>query len=427
MSIDRDSALAWLGYASLVAAVIFQLTVLPETLNVKFLGRLVNAALLLVFSGLFLFGAMQVRVKIRVMLLYIMPIFVIIIGFVINLSRGIGFENVGYVSILLPYLAGISLPFLKRFDISRAWEIYYWIMIVLCGISVIEYVMVFSGWLPLSVHLNDRNNFLRGIVTIFYDLGGSTPHYRLYGVFFEPGTAAMLALPALAYSLIRRRLIGIAVFIAIFALTDSLGGYMALAVTFAAYLYICLDRLRYAGVIRFFAWTLALPIGAILLFFALAPVYEHKAGSALVREQNIIGFFSNFFGLILQRPFGFSLSGSSLTSVGDQGGYLGSNFMFYVAYVEGGVLAMIGYLVLSGSAAILAFRVILMPKGQSPAALAAFISLPAMLLFSFQRGSIFETVLLAFLYAIPMIEALGGGPARYIQRNSAKLATRDAA
>ena len=393
--------------AMLVLCVVFQLTILPTTLGIKPVSMLVNAGLLVGFALSAALITTKRRVPPAVMFFYLMPLTVALLGYGINFARSLTPASLGSASVFMPFLAAMSVPFLKGYDASRLWTVYYRLMLVICIVSLIEYALVFTGRLPTTPLPTVYASFLKGIVTIFYDYGGGLPHYRFYGVFLEPGTATMLVLPALTYSLFTRRLLGIAVFLAVFVLTNSLGGYMALALTTGIACFAMSGRAGQPTAVRAMMLVSAIPVVIALLGLLFVPEYSQKGASASIRENNVSSFVTGFLPSIVGRPFGFPMSGTTLTALSSADDYYGSNFMIYVAFVQGGVLGLAGYLVLFATACVATARRVFSTDPADPVATSAFVSMPAMLLFSFQRMSVFDTVLFAFLYAAPLVAVLG--------------------
>ena len=138
--------------------------------------------------------------------------------------------------------------------------------------------------------------------------------------------------------------------------------------------------------------------------------YQAKALSALVREDNILLFVRNLWTTVAANPLGLPLGrmSGSLSSLSERdSAYLGSNFSFYVAFVMGGVFALVGYFLVVGVSILASVRFFMMRDGGALNA-CAFVSLPALISFAFQRTTVFESALFAFLFVSPILFALGG-------------------
>lgn len=394
-----------------VTSFIFQLTVIPETLQIKGISRIFNAALLvsMLSSAAILWLYKLERFTLRTGFFYVFPLVLIMAGYGLNLLSSATSASIGYFSILIPPAVALVIPFLKGDRTPRMWDVYYRLMLVLCAISITEYILVFGG--ILQTHpLFGREGYLRGVLTTFYDYGAALPHYRLYGTFFEPGTGALLVVPAMTYALMNRKFIAVLVFLCIFLMGNSLGGYAALAMVLLAVAYVKIDWHAFGAISHTLYWLLLTAAAAALAIFYFLPQYSEKTFSATVREQNILGFFWEFPNLLLSYPTGFLLKGDSLTSLTGSAGYLGSNFMPYVAFVQGGILSLMGYVLLLAGSVLMSIRVLHRPSEYSPVALWAALSMPALLVFSFQRASVFETILLGFLFGSPILESLRKSP-----------------
>lgn len=381
-----------------------QTTVLPDTLGAKTAARILNALTLLVFGlgAAWVFFQGRTRGASAVMTV---SCALVALGLVINLARSVGPETLGYVGALLPWLAALSIPFFRRYDLRFAWRMYYAFMLVAAIGALCEYSAVFAGALTPTVIETERGMFLKGIVTIFHQLEDGRTYDRMYGVFAEPGTFAMLLLPAVAYALVRRRWFGIAVFLTCLALTRSLGGVASLALMGGLYVY---QRIR----VRWVRGLVVLVMlgAAGLAFGGFAAAYEAKQASATVREENARLFVQLAWPMIRANPFGLPLTGSSLTGIASTDAvYLGSNFSPYTMFVQGGVLSLLGYLGVLTAVCRACLRYYSQTsawrgdrRGLSP----AFLSLPPLLLFVVQRQAIFEMALFAYLFAAPVMRVL---------------------
>ena len=81
------------------------------------------------------------------------------------------------------------------------------------------------------------NNFYTGLTNIFYVLKNGEIHLRYYGAFIEPGTTAMMILPALIYSLVKRNYIYSITYVFAIFITRGLGGIISLAIITPLYVF----------------------------------------------------------------------------------------------------------------------------------------------------------------------------------------------
>ena len=272
-------------------------------------------------------------------------------------------------------------------------------------VSLVEYTAAFSGLLNPTPIETVRGPFLKGVISIFYGLEDGSLHYRMYGIFAEPGTYAMFLLPVIAYAWLRGSRWSVAIFLICLWLTDSLGGFAGLvgmAVTYSFWR----SRMRRRGLF------VGLILGALLIATGanlLQPRFERKGASATVREENVFLVTDNALSVIAANPFGMPLTGKSLSTLASiTNNYLGSNFEIYTVFVKGGIIALCGYFVLLLRLLTRSTRLLLADAFDLCHA-CALVCLPAMLLFIFQRDTILSSVLFAFLFAQPLLNPPGAG------------------
>lgn len=388
----------------LIAVLIFQVSVIPDSLGIKPLGRLVNILTLLSFL-MMMMSAMTQNNPVTVFFYYITPILFILIGFAINLSRSLNIEALGWFSILLPWIAALSVPFHEKLSVSKSWEIFYRFLLISTVITLFEYIAVFSGMIVPAVIETDRGVFLKGIISIFHGLDNDEVHYRYYSVFAEPGTAAMFLLIGLTYALVFSKKIGATIFLSAICLTDSLGGFFSLLIICVLFMTWKCNEMRCSLATRFF-------IIMIFIFGSLSSIgffyerYEQKQNSAVVREDNVKQFSENLMRSLAENPFGFELKGKTLSELEGDHNYYGSNLAFYVAFVQGGIIAFLGYSWFIIMIVIITIKYFILKPYDNKLLACVFISIPALLLFLFQRATIFESVIFSFLYASPVIKLM---------------------
>ena len=122
----------------LLIVLVFQLTVLPDTLGMKILGRAFNAIALVSFLLAGVYALLSGRMA-KVPRVYLLSVLLVVVGFAINIARSLSPESVGAASALLPWLAAIAVPYMKSFSLERSWRLYYRFMLWGSVVSAIEY------------------------------------------------------------------------------------------------------------------------------------------------------------------------------------------------------------------------------------------------------------------------------------------------
>lgn len=410
MKIAKAFAPTWSWLLLLV--LVFQVSDFPEIFEVKTISRAVNAL------AFFICFVMALRVLIRkkqvnVSIFFVLPAGMVLLGFGANIFRSLNAETLGYVGMLLPWLATLSVPFAESYSLEDSWVLFYRFMLIFSLVACAEYAAVFSGALsptPIDSSLH-AGEFYRGVFTIFYYLNDGTFHDRMYGIFAEPGTFAMLLMPAIAYALVFSKRWALLVFLTCLLLTRSLGGFVCLPVVLALF---STWRARRVPLRTLLVILMCVCAGYYLREF-FVDSYVAKGNSAIIRQDNVFLFVENFWNTLLRYPFGSPLEGNSLSRLQDiDAKYLGSDFALYTALILGGIAALVGYVaILAGAsfASIKHFR-----RGVSDKFLAcAFISLPALLPFIVQRSTIFDSALFSFLFASPVIAVIRGDAADKVQ------------
>jgi hypothetical protein len=393
----------------LLIVIVFQLTVLADTMGMKGLGRIANFTALLWFAGAAAAAVVTGRAA-AASRIYLASVLLIIIGSTINIARSLSLESLSTVGSLLCWLAAIAIPFLPSFDLERAWKLFYRFMVGAAILALVEYAAVFAGVLSTTAIETQRGDYLKGILTLFYGLDDGSVHYRMYGLFAEPGTYAMYLLPAIIYAGLRGHRWSVALFLWCLYLTDSLGGIASLLVMGMTYLFWRASK-RPVGLL-----VVAVVVVGIAYYASgsLRSRYEEKRLSATVREEQVTLFRENFGTIVRNNPFGLPLT--ELTN--EANGYLGSNFEIYTLFVNGGVLACFGYILLFVWIIVQSGRY-LIGDGRDPARAPAMICMPAMLLFVFQRQTIISYSIFAFLFAPELLgvgRAVAPSPARWRRR-----------
>lgn len=370
-------------------AIVFQLTVLSDTMNMHGLSRAMNSVSLLVFAAA---GAMTLADgrAMRSSRVYLSAVLLVIAGQSINIARSLSFESLSTAGSLLAWMAAVSVPYLRSYRLDGAWKLFYRFMVAASVLALVEYAGVFLGILHTTEIETQRGTYLKAVLTLFYGLEDGSVHERMYGLFAEPGTYAMFLLPVMLYAWLQGQRWAVGLFLLCMYFTESLGGGASVLVMAVTYLFWRAGK-RPVGLL------VALAIGGAIMFYAsgtLRANYEKKQLSATVREDNVTLFRDNFASIVMSNPLGLPLT--DLTK--EANNYLGSNFEMYTLFVVGGILACVGYTVLFGWIVVRSVRFLLNPDRDLERA-TAMISLPAMLLFIFQRPTVITYSMFAFLYA----------------------------
>lgn len=393
----------------MAVVLVFQFSALPDTLGIKPIGRVLNTAALVVLCVLSLRAFAEKRMARS--WFFVIPVALLFVGYAMNFLRGFSIERLGQAGALISWAAALSVPFMRSYSLEKAWAMFYRFMFLFAVVACVEYAAVFSGRLAVTPFVSQNGYYLRGICTVFNERLDGSVDGRMYGVFAEPGTFAMFLLPAIAYALVFGKRLSLLVFLVCMWWTGSFGGEASLVVV----------------VILFIQWkTRRRLVGLLVLPFVMAGAYylysnyftptlaTTKSNSAMVRQDQVELFGAQWVETLTAHPLGMDLPGGTTNLQADRS-YIGSNFTPYVALASGGVVAFAGYLallVLSLASSLKYFA----RYNPNPLSACAFISLSALLLFVFQRETILESALFAFLFATPIIEILRRSGTAYRSR-----------
>jgi len=387
---------------------VFQVSILPDVLGVTVLARIANALVLILFFMCAL-SVLTRRMSERVAQFYVFPILLVILGYVLNIARSGHIDALSHLGLVLPWLGALSVPFMRGVSWERYWLSFYRFMVVVSVIALVEYAAVFENLLTPTLISTRYGEFLKGVFTIFHGLDDGVAYERMYGVFPEPGTYAMLLLPVMGYGLIHRRFLAVALFFTCLVFTGSLGGYLGLVVLLFTYAY-WLGRTRSpaVGVAVVLAVLMVAALAGGAAYDIVKGMYDNRAGteSASLRESNVSLFFRNFSSLVFEMPLGMDLTGGTLSTLGNSSRlYIGSNFSIGTALILGGIASMLGYV---------SFLVVniawwlrgLGARWNDKNAASVYVGLPALATFIVQRTTIFEYAIYAFLFAAPVLASL---------------------
>lgn len=393
--------------------IIFQFTELRYIWSVEPIGRLLNLSMLAIFSLIGVVSILTYRFNSKIWIFYIIPGLCIFIGMVFNISVN-SLRNIKLMSffgLALPWASFIIAPFLYKMgaiDIKRIWKHFYYFMLVIIIISLLEYFLVFAGIYPLrQLHLAN-GLFLAGRFTIFHMIDDplSTDygdvHYQFYACFAEAGTLAMVLLPAITYAILYKKYIGLLLFLVALNYSAGFGGFIGLLMLVALLPLFSIGKKYILGALVIFVFLTSMVY--IFLGEDLAQRYEDKQQSRITREESFSNTISKLPVAILNYPLGFDLETS--TGAAERNDiYSGSNFMPGYAFVLGGFLAFAGYLVVVFTS-LWAAIVSVLRKKLTKEDKVIFLSIIILFPFIFQRSTVWDSAIFAFLFSPAILRLL---------------------
>lgn len=402
----RNKKSHWLVLMGFWITLFFQDTVYKNILGIESLSRLMNI-LILVFFIIFLINALlRYKIKKNWMFFHVFPGLLVVIGMSTNIIMS-AVSNpaiLAQVGMLVPWLFFLAIPWLVKdnnINADSLWHYFYYFMLIVVILGIVEFFLIIGGMTELRVIQTGGGEFLAGRFSIVWSPdaeSGERISARLYGAFQEPGTLAMFLLPATTYALFYRKYFAVAAFSLAIILTDSLGGFIGLAMLASVFFFMVANGLSLGKKIILLFLGLASFIAILSLAYEpLMNQYNDRGDSASSREQNFLQTIENLPVLITQNPLGLS-RGESSEEVKAQRLYSGSNFAPGTALFRGGLLAFIGYTFILFSSAFFAFISFLFGHLSKQEKI---ISISLIILFPFilQRSTIWDSGLYAFLFA----------------------------
>ena len=408
------------------SALLFQETAVKHILSLRFLSRNINAVVGFILTISFILFVLNIKKVItesskEVIFFYIIPVFLVLIGYFLNFILSFyvaGGElrslHIEQTARFLPWLATISLVNIDalRNNIEKWWRAYYYFMLIAAICSLIEYFLVHNHILPLCrLEMKCGNLLAKGVINWhLFHLDG-TVNERMYGIWQEPGTAGMYLSVALIYAVIFARKMSIVVFLTAIYFTWSHGAFMGLFVTtvFFAFYKLKDGTFNFNKVQKYVVFCMI-----VLVVFFIA----RKENSMFLRKyrhvDDLWGTVTNFYYVMLEYPWGYLLKVSAFVDLDviEKEKIHASVLSIYYAFLQGGMLAFVGYLLFVVGiiiATIKYFLIMLYSKSNNygnKIYVCAFILLPVQLLYIVQRTPIIDTMLFAFLFAIPVIKML---------------------
>lgn len=401
-----------------LAPLLFNEMVLDHMWGITTFSRLSNILVILILLYLSI-STLLIKVNKSVFLFYILPILIYLLGFYSNL--GVSFLSnssvINQVGLSMPWLGMLSIPYLVyKKDYLRIsaglWSLYTNIMAFFVSLSSIEYLLAIRGLVPLRNINIGGTEFLAGITCIYHGLtssaaiqAGQVIHYRYYGPFNEPGTAAMLLLPALVYSLINKKYIFSIIFLVAISLTKSLGGYISLILLIPLILIYGFRTSIFKYIIIFLIIsTCIFNVGTIKEQFMLK--LDQKGLSTDVRIRNVTGATSNILTLIKTYPLGMELEKDTKTLMKNNRLWFGSNFSILSAFYSGGLFSFLGFMgILILTYYFVSIKLLSINRYNHMDTI-VMISLVLLFPFNVQRIPITGTILFPFLFAPYIINFL---------------------
>jgi len=379
---------------------VFQLTELRHIWGIQSVGRLINLTMLGVLALVGLASIFAIRYSVQIWFFYIIPALLVFTGMFINIAFNVlkNTQLISYFGLLLPWAAFLIAPFfykLKLLNTARLWNCFYYFLLVSIVLSLGEYFLILGGYLVPSQLILDNGIFLSGRFTLFHMLEDESPHQRFYSSFAEPGTLAMYLLPAIAYSIFNKKYIGLILFLVAFYFTGSLGGIFGLIMLILIIPFFLVSP-KYI-LIAFLGFCVIGSITYGLIGEELSMQYENKDESRTTREESLNKSLVNLSTAILIYPLGMPLS-STTGEAENNSLYFGSNFTPGYMYVLGGIFSCFGY-ILCLLVSLSVSGLSMLKKSLLTEEKIIFISIIVLFPFIFQRQTVWDSAIFAFLFA----------------------------
>lgn len=390
-----------------IFAFIFQVSMLKYVWGIESVSRILNVIYLIIILFL-LFYSIFKKYKIKVWTKYLFPGILIVMGLSINIiiSSFSNFSVLAQIGSLIPWILFLLIPYYKqnkKINFDVLWKYAYKTMVAVVLLGLFDYYFVFFKGNVGRYLDTPFGDFIAGKFSVFGVLGNGAPYYRFYSIFAEPGTLAMMLLPFITYAILKKHYLGLLVLLIGFFFAFSLGGYISLLITFC--LLFMYKRKNYILTLIFLS-IISLSINISYNTNDFFKIYESKGNSATLREDNFTNAIIQLPNLITNYPFGFPLSNStSVREKNDQ--YLGSNFIPLNYLQSGGILSLIGYLLILIISTKTAIKILFFVKdNQNVEVIVVAISIISTLPFLFQRVTIWESPIFAFLFAPYIIDQI---------------------
>lgn len=396
-------------FALFCITIIFQLTGLKYIWSLESVARIANL-LVLILLIIYAFRAVGAEYYSKdVWYYYLVPGIFVFCGMFLNISLNVvsNFKLISIYGLTLPWLTYLIMPSLLKLEVintATLWKYYYYFVLWANLLGILDYVLMSYGLSNLRILETPNGIFLGGNFSLLHMLEDETPHYRYYSCFMEPGTLAMYLLPAISYAFFHKKYIGLVVFLLAFFLTDSLGGLASLLMLTAIISFLVFNRKKNYFL---FAIVTIFTIASLLWFNfgeLLINRYEDKKLSASVREDNVTNTITNLPALVINFPLGMKLA-EETAGFEKNKIYVGSNFAPATYLQYGGIISFVGYLACLIVSLFVSFKSILRADLVLEEKI-VFSSIFVLFPFIFQRTTIWESALFAFLFAPTIIKGI---------------------
>jgi len=313
---------------------------------------------------------------------------------------------INYFGSLLPWATYLAMPALLKknaCDSETLWRYFYYFMLTTVFLGLSDYILVFSDKLSMRIISTPGGEFLAGRFSILYLLKDGGADYRFYACFVEPGTLAMFLIPVMTYAYFYKKYIGLSIFILALYLSHSLGGIIAVAMIIPMLLFVSTNKRRIPLSISALVLILVSSVIVINYMDDFTLAYEKKTRFRNVREDNTKNTIINLPSMLVNNPIGFELTGG--ISARKNPHYYGRNFTPGNALQMGGISAFLGYIVVLLVCLVAAFLSIIR-KNLSLEEKVVFTSLIVLFPFIFQRTTVWDNAIFAFLFAPSIINFL---------------------
>jgi hypothetical protein len=389
----------------LIGSFLFQITILKHIWSIENLSRIFNIFYLILTLSYSTYSLFTLKTKTSDWLFYIIPGWLIIFGITINFLINYLARNplFGHLGILLPwttYLMILTLVAKEKLDPKLLWKYSYYIMLSIIILGLVDYFLIYySGYLAKSIE-TPYGIFLKGNFSILHKLNDGKPHFRFYASFAEPGSLGMMILPFISYSFLHKKYIGLTVLGFGLYFTYSLGSLMGLVFLIILFIFFK-PKKRNKNIFYFFSQFLRLSLLIIILIFVLLPNftdrYEKKGISRTTRIESVKNGIANIPEILFNSSFGFFLENTTAEAQKNNL-YSGSNFIPINYLKSGGFLAFIGFCTIIFFSIYDSIRLLVLKRDLKMNEYVVATSLLCMVLFLFQRQSLWDTSLFALLF-----------------------------
>lgn len=396
--------------ALFIITILFQDTGLKFIWSLESIARIVNILVLVLLLVYAIKVISTYNYPKKIWYYYLFPGILIFSGMFLNISLNVlsNLKLVSFFGLTIPWLTYLIIPVLikkKSINSKTLWLYYYYVMLWANILGILDYVLMSYGLSNLRVLATPNGVFLGGYFSLLHMLEDGTAHYRYYACFMEPGSLAMMLLPAITYAFFNKKYVGLIIFLTAFFLTDSLGGIIGLIMLAAIISFVLFNRRKKYLVYAILALFTIVLLLWINLGDSIIKQYEEKDSSATIREENFTKTITNLPVLIIDHPLGLKLA-TETESFEKNKIYVGSNFAPATYLQYGGIIASVGYLICILVSLTVSLKSIVR-YDLSMEEKAVFSSIIVLFPFIFQRTTIWESALFALLFAPSILKVIG--------------------